>query len=88
MTAIHAMPALLLKKPSKTSKVKNLLKVLERRLRLWYEENITKQGNKSKTIRKRLSSTSSQMNKKKLSCKFWQVMQKGKVNGATLLLTK
>ena len=41
LNTIHVMPALLLQKPSKTSKTKEHLKALERRLRLWEEGNIT-----------------------------------------------
>ena len=41
------MPALLLQKPSKTSKTKDHLKALERRLRLWEEGNITELVNES-----------------------------------------
>ena len=39
--AIHVMPALLLQKPIKSSKTKDHLKALERRLRLWEEGHIT-----------------------------------------------
>ena len=41
MKAVHVMPALLLRKPSKTSKANHHLKVLERRLRLWEENHRT-----------------------------------------------
>ena len=87
LKAIVAMPPLLLQKPSKASKAKDHLKALERRLRLWEEGNVTELVNESKTIQERLSSTNSQMNIEKLSCKFKQLIQKGNVNGALLLLT-
>ena len=64
LEAIHVVPALLLQKPSKTSKAKDHLKALERRLRLWEEGNITELVNESKTKQERLPSTSSQMNVK------------------------
>ena len=41
LKAIHVMLALLLQKPSQTSKAKDHLKALERRLRSWEEGNIT-----------------------------------------------
>ena len=50
LKAIHVMPALLLQKPSKASKAKDQLKALERRLRLWEEENIIELVNEGKTI--------------------------------------
>ena len=64
------MLALLLQKPSKASKTKDHVKALERKLRLWEEQNITKLVNKSKTIQERLPSTNSQMNIAKLPSKF------------------
>ena len=57
LKAIYVMPTLFLQKPSKTSKAKDHLKALERRLRLWEEGNITKLVNESKTIKDRLPST-------------------------------
>ena len=60
------MPVLLQQKPSKTSKAKDHLKGLERRLRLWGERNITEHVTEGKTIQDRLPSTNSQMNIEKL----------------------
>ena len=57
LKAVHVMPALHLQKPSETSKAKNHLKALERRLRLWEEGSITGLVNESKTIQDRLPST-------------------------------
>ena len=87
LKAIHVMPVLLLQKPSKTSKAKDHLKVLERRLRLWEEGNITELMIESKTIQEILPSTSSQINIEKRSSKFKQLMQKSNVDGALHLLT-
>ena len=81
LKAIHDMPALLLQNPSQTSKAKDHLQALERRLRLWEKVNITELVNESKTIHDRLLSTSNQMNK------FKQLMQNSNVNGALHLLT-
>ena len=63
LKGIHDMPALLLQNPSQTSKAKDHLQALERRLRLWEKVNITELVNESKTIHDRLLSTSNQMNK-------------------------
>ena len=87
LKAIHVMPALLLQKASKTSKAKDHLKALERRIRLWEEGNITEIVKESKTIQERLPSTNSQMNMEKPSYKSKQLMQKGNVNVALRLLT-
>ena len=81
------MAALHLQKPSKTSKAKDHLKALKRKLRLWEEGNITELVNECETIQERLPSTNSQMNIEKLSSKFKQLMQKSNVNGALRLLT-
>ena len=54
LKAIHVMPALPLQKPSKTSKVKDHLRALERRIRLWEEGNIIELVNESKAIQERL----------------------------------
>ena len=87
LKAIHVMPALLLQKPSKTSKAKDHLKALERRIRLWEEGNITELVNESKAIQERLPSNNTPMNIEKLSSKFKQLMQTGNVNRALRLLT-
>ena len=87
LKAIHVMPALLLQKPSKTSKAKDHLRALERRIRLWEEGNIIELVNESKAIQERLPSNNTPMNIKKLSLKFKQLMQRGNVNRALRLLT-
>ena len=87
LKAIHVMPALLLKKPSKKLKAKDYLKALVRRLRLWEERNITELVNESNTIQSTLPSTNNQMNIEKLSSQFKQLMGKSNVNGALYLLT-
>ena len=81
------MPALLLQKPSKTSKAKDHLRALERRIRLWEEGNIIELVNESKAIQERLPSNNTPMNIEKLSLKFKQLMQRGNVNRALRLLT-
>ena len=47
---IHVMSALILQKRSETSKAKDHLKALERRLRLWEEGNITELVSRSEII--------------------------------------
>ena len=87
LKAIHVMPALLLQKPSKTSKAKDHLRALERRIRLWEEGNIIELVNESKAIQERLPSNNTPMNIENLSLKFKQLMQRGNVNRALRLLT-
>ena len=87
LKAIHVMPALLLQKPSKTSKAKDHLRALERRIRLWEEGNIIELVNESKAIQERLPSNNAPMNIEKLSLKFKQLMQRGNVNRALRPLT-
>ena len=59
------MPGLLLEKASKSSKAKDHLSALERRLKLWEERNIIKILDKSKTMEERLPSSNNPMNIKK-----------------------
>lgn len=55
MNVILLRPVLLLQKASKTSKTKDLLKALERRLKLWEEDNINEFVKESKIMQERLS---------------------------------
>ena len=54
LKAIHAMPALLLQKPSRKTKARNHLIALEKRLKLWGERNINELLDESKEIQERL----------------------------------
>ena len=88
LKAVHEMPALLLQKPSKSSKSKDHHAALERRLKLWDEGKIEELLYKGQTIQEKLKSPDSSMAIAKISMKFRILMSKGNVNGALKLLTK
>ena len=56
LKALHVMPALLLQKPSKNSKSKDLLKSLEQRFEIWKEGNINELCEEGRAIQDRLKS--------------------------------
>ena len=85
--AIHIMPSLLLQKPSKTSKAKDHLKALERRIDLWSNGNIDELLFEGETIQSRLHHINIPKSIGELSKKFTLLMEKGNVNGALKLLT-
>ena len=80
------MPGLLLQKLRKSSKAKDHLNALERRLRLWEEGKILELLDKNRTIQERLLSSNTSMNIKKISSKYKPLMQKENVYGALRLL--
>ena len=73
--------------PSKSSKPKNNPNERERRLKLQEERKMLQILEKSRTIRERLPSSNTPLNIKKSSSKFKQMMQKGNVNDALILLS-
>ena len=81
------MPALLLQKPSKNSKSKNHLVLVERRLKVCQEGNICNLVHE-KTIQKRMKISEKGMNNEKISLKLKNMMSKGNVNGALKILTE
>ena len=82
MKAVLVIPALLLQKPSKSSKSKDHHAALERRLKLWEEGKIEELLYEEHTIQERLKSPNSSMIITKISIKFRILMNKGNVNGA------
>ena len=56
LKAVHVMPALLLQKPIKSSKAKDHLQALERRIKLWNEGNIERLLYEGMTTQQRLTS--------------------------------
>ena len=82
LKAVHVMPALLLLKPSKSSKVKDHLQALERRIKLCDEGNIEGLLYEGMTIQQKLRSDKKGMTIAKISLKFKNLMSKGNVNGA------
>ena len=73
--------------PSKSSKPKSNPNERERRLKLQEERKMLQILEKSRTIRERLPSSNTPLNIKKSSSKFKQMMQKGNVNDALILLS-
>ena len=87
LKAVHVMPVLLLQKLSKSSKVKDHLQELERRIKLWDEGNVERPLYEYMTIQQRLTSDKEGMAIAKISLKFKNLMSKRNVNGALKLLT-
>ena len=81
------MPALLLKKPGKTSISREDLDTLERRLQLWERDKIKSLLLEAETIQQRLTSNNNPKNIADVSTKFAELMGKGNTNGALKLLT-
>ena len=77
-TAIHVMPSLLLQKPSKTSKAKDHLKALERRINLWMNGNIDELLLEGKTIQSRFHDINTPKSITEMSKKFPLLMEKRK----------
>ena len=81
------MPTWLMQKPSKNSKSKNHLKLLERRLEIWKEGNLNVLYEEGRAIQDRLKSDGNPHEIVKISKKFKFQMQKGNVNGVLKILT-
>ena len=82
MKDIHVMSALLLQKTSKTSKSKDRVKTLERRLNLWQNGEVNALLDKSLALQERLPKPSGKKDISVISKQFKDLMQKGNVNGA------
>ena len=87
LKAVHVMLALLFQKSSKSSKSKEHLEALTRRLSLWNEWRIDELLYEGQTIQDRLKASENAINISKISKKFKILMSKGNVNGALKLLT-
>ena len=87
LKAIHAMPLFLLQKPSKSSKVKDHLQALERRIKMLDEGDIVGLLYEGMTVQQRLRSDKEGVAIAKISLKFKNLMCKGNVNGPLKLLT-
>ena len=81
------MPALLLQKPSKSSKSKDHVAALQRRLDLWDEGNILELIEEGETIQGQLKHINAPQLIADISKKFKEKMSKGNINGAIKLLT-
>ena len=80
------LPALLLQKPSKTSKAKDHGNKLEIRFQLWKDGNILDLLREGRTIEERLRNPKSE-NKRDKAKKFSNLMMHGKINAAVEMLS-
>ena len=87
LKAVHIMPALLLQKPSKSSKAKDHLQALERLIKLWNEVNVEGLLYQGMIIQQKLRSDKEGMTIPKISLKFKNLMSKANFNRALKLLT-
>ena len=87
LKCLMIMPALLLQKPSKTSKSKDHVIALKRRLQAWEKGDLLLLLQESKTIQKRLISSAPKNSSDALSRKFASLMKQGKTQAAVKLLT-
>ena len=85
--AVHVMPALLLQKPSKTSKSKDHVIALTRRLVKWKNGEFSQLLREAKALQNRLPKNERKSNINIISRKFREHMSKGNVNSAIKLLT-
>jgi len=85
--AIMVMPALLLQKPSRTSKSKEHVSALKRRLALWENGDLSELLHEGETIQAQLNSTTNKRSIDEISRQFVGRMSKGNVNGAIKLLS-
>ena len=81
------MPSLLLQKISKTSKMKDDIKALERRMELWQRGELKELLFEAEPIQQRLESISKKKDIAQLSKEFVKLMSKGNIAGALKLLS-
>ena len=81
------MPSLLLQKPSKTSKAKDHVRSLERRLDLWNKGELMELLFEGTTIQRNLKTVNTRKSVSSISKKFTEQMSKGNINAAIKLLS-
>ena len=87
LKATIVLPILLLQKPSKTSKTKDHIKCLERRLQLWLEGDLEELVREGRAIQQRLPKGRPSRTNTNLSRSFANLMFKGKCKAAFDLLS-
>ena len=80
LSRTQIMPALLLQKPSNSSKSKEHLQTLERRLQQWKKGEFIQLLREAETIQQRIPSGLSKRDLATTSRKFRDLMQKGNIN--------
>ena len=87
MEAAMTMPILLLQKPHRTSKMKDHIACLERRLESWKDGDIAYLLEEGRTIQQRLPRNFSSCSEQQLARSFANLMFKGKTHAALQLLS-
>ena len=87
LKSIMVMPALLLQKPSRTSKSKDHFLALSRRIELWEKGNINELLHEGVTIQTLLNSSKKIMPTNEIPKRFIEKMSNGNINGAIKLLS-
>ena len=87
LKSIMVMPALLLQKPSRTSKSKDHFLALTRRIELWEKGNINDLLHEGVTIQTLLNLPKKIMSTNEISKRFIEKMSNGNINGAIKLLS-
>ena len=87
MYPLHLMPALLLQKPSKSSKSKDHVAALKRRLQRWKNGEILQLLREATALQSRLLKIGTMKNINVVSRKFREYMSKGNENSAIKLLS-
>ena len=89
ITAAMVLPSLILQKPHRSSKGKEHVKCIERRMKLWQEGNLDDLLKEGQTIQQRLKhSTRDKRSEEQLARSFSKLMMEGKVRAALRLITK
>lgn len=88
LKAATLMPLLLLQKPARTSKLKDHIRCLERRLDTWRIGDLNELLKEGRTIQQRMSKSTQNFDNERLSRSFANLMFQGKTQAALRLLSK
>ena len=85
--AIMVIPSLILRKPSRNSKVKDHFEALQQRMILWQSGDLLQLFKEAETIQKELKDSTKPKSIAQLSKKFVEHTNKGNINSAIKLLS-
>ena len=89
ITAAMVLPSLILQKPHRSSKTKEHVTYIERRMKLWQEGNLVDLLKEGQTIQQQLQhSAQDKRSEEQLARSFSKLMMEGKVRAALCLITK
>jgi hypothetical protein len=88
MKATTVFPILLLQKPSRTSKSKDHVKHLQRRIKLWLDGDIEALLDEGECIQKRLSKSTTPQSNDVIARTFRSLMLQGKVQSALRYISR